>query len=70
VPVIYRVTYRRQATGEVLWQREMSSTEFGTWLTQEQAHVEAGLACGGLDCQTEARQALPGEIQRLRDDYP
>ena len=68
MPIIYRVTYRRRATGEVLWQREMTSAEFGTWLTQGQTHVEAGLACEGLDCRTEARQALPGETRRLLDD--
>ena len=68
MPVIYRVTYRRQATGEVLWQREMTSTEFGTWLAQGQARVEADLAGEELDHRIEARKALSGETRRLLGD--
>jgi hypothetical protein len=42
--------------------------EFGTWLAQGQAHVEAGLPCEELDRRIEARKALPGETQHLLDD--
>ena len=44
MPTIYRVTYRDQATGEILWQREMTSAAYTTWRAREQAELEAALS--------------------------
>lgn len=62
--MIYRVTYRRQATGEILWRREMTANEYAGWVVREQDELEAALT-PGADRRTEVRQAAPGECEPL-----
>jgi hypothetical protein len=41
VPTIYRVTYRNQKTGEILWQQDMTEAEYETWRAREEERIDA-----------------------------
>lgn len=46
MPIIFRVTYRDQASGKILWQREMTEAAYSAWSAREKDVLEMTLTQG------------------------